>query len=74
MNCTICQSEKTKKFGKDRNGNQRFRCLDCKKTFQQEQAKPLGEMTLAIDKAISVLRCLVEAFRLVGQYALQGIR
>lgn len=60
MNCTICQSEKTKKFGKDRNGNQRFRCLDCKKTFQQEREKPLGEMQLAMNKVIDVLKHLVE--------------
>lgn len=60
MNCTYCQSEKTKKHGTDRNGNQRFRCLDCKKTFQADREKPLGEMTLAMDKALDVLEHLVE--------------
>lgn len=73
MNCTICQSEKTKKFGKDRNGNQRFRCLDCKKTFQADREKPLGEMTLAIDKAISVLRCLVEGCSIRSTSRLTGV-
>lgn len=60
MTCTHCQSEETKKFGKDRYGNQRFRCLSCHRTFQQEREKPLGEMTLAMEKAIDVLRHLVE--------------
>ncbi|MDX2042022.1 MAG: IS1 family transposase [Acidobacteriota bacterium] len=73
MNCTICQSEKTKKFGKDRNGNQRFRCLDCKKTFQQEREKPLGEMTLAIEKAIMVLRHLVEGCSIRTTERLTGV-
>lgn len=73
MNCTICQSEKTKKFGKDRHGNQRFRCLDCKKTFQQEREKPLGEMTLPIDKAIAVLRCLVEGCSIRSTERLTGV-
>lgn len=60
MNCPTCQSEQTKKFGKDRKGNQRFRCLACDKTFQLEREKPLGEMILALDKAEDVLRHLVE--------------
>src|SRR5262245_58992993 len=60
MNCPTCQSGLTKKFGKDRKGHQRFRCNACKTTFQAEREKPLGEMTLAIEKVISVLRLLVE--------------
>lgn len=35
MNCPTCQSE-SKRFGKHRNGLQRFRCLACKKTFTEE--------------------------------------
>ncbi len=60
MNCPHCESDQTKRFGKDRKGNQRFRCLACGKTFQPERDKPLGEMTLALDKAEAVLRLLVE--------------
>lgn len=60
MNCPECDSAKTKKFGKDRKGNQRFRCLACEKTFQEAQDKPLGEMLLPMDKALSVLEHLVE--------------
>lgn len=60
MNCPECDSAKTKKFGKDRKGNQRFRCLACEKAFQKSQDKPLGEMLLPMDKALSVLEHLVE--------------
>lgn len=73
MNCTICQSEKTKKFGKDRNGNQRFRCLDCKKTFQSDREKPLGEMTLAVSKVIAVLKQLVEGSSIRSTERITGV-
>lgn len=65
MNCLFCQSEKTKKYGKDRKGNQRYFCLLCAKTFQEERDKPLGEMTLALEKAESVLKLLVEGCSIV---------
>lgn len=73
MNCPYCQSEQTKKFGKDRYGNQRFRCLGCKKTFQEEREKPLGEMTLAIEKAVMVLRMLVEGCSIRSTERLTGV-
>lgn len=73
MNCPTCQSAQTKKFGKDRYGNQRFRCNACKATFQEEREKPLGEMTLAIDKAISVLRHLVEGCSIRTTERLTGV-
>jgi transposase-like protein len=59
MNCQTCNGT-TKKFGKDRNGFQRFRCVACKKTFTEPHSKPLGDMRLPIDKAISVIQHLVE--------------
>ena len=59
MNCPNCESL-TKKHGKDRNGNQRFRCLACGKTFIEPKDKPLGKMYLPEDKAILCLQLLVE--------------
>jgi transposase-like protein/IS1 family transposase len=59
MTCTHCNGE-TKKFGKDRKGNQRFRCLSCNKTFIAQVEKPLGKMTLSMDKALMCMRLLVE--------------
>lgn len=59
MNCTNCESL-TKKHGKDRNGNQRFRCLACGKTFIEPKDKPLGGMYLPEDKALTCLQLLVE--------------
>lgn len=58
MNCKSCDG-KTKKFGKDRNGSQRFRCLSCKKVSVDQPERLLGDMILAEHKAVSVLNHLV---------------
>lgn len=59
MNCPECNSL-PKKHGKDRKGNQRFRCLACGKTYTEPQNKPLGEMRLSEEKALLCLNLLVE--------------
>ena len=59
MTCHNCSSE-CKKFGKHRNGLQRFRCRQCRKTFTEERATPLGTMHTPLDRAIRVIELLVE--------------
>ena len=59
MNCPECNSL-PKKHGKDRKGNQRFRCLACGKTFVEPKDKPLGVMRLPEEKALLCLQLLVE--------------
>lgn len=59
MNCQSCDGQ-TKKFGKDRKGNQRYRCLACGVTFALSAERLLGKMTLAEEKAIDCLKLLVE--------------
>src|SRR5450755_4752114 len=59
MTCHNCQSI-CRKFGKHRNGLQRFRCQQCRKTFTEDHAQPLGDMRLPMDKAAQVLRLMVE--------------
>jgi len=49
-----------KKHGKDRKGNQRFRCLACGKTYVEPKDKPLGVMRLSEEKALLCLHLLVE--------------
>src|SRR5436305_2594186 len=61
MECTACPSpSRTKKMGKDRKGNQRFRCLTCRKTFSERPERPLGAMHLPLDKALLCLHLLCE--------------
>ncbi len=59
MNCPNCDSL-SKKNGKDRNGNQRFKCLACGKRFNEPKDKPLGNMYLPEEKAVMCLNLLVE--------------
>lgn len=59
MTCHNCKIE-AKKFGKDRKGNQRYRCSKCRKTFQAYRERLLGSMYLSEEKALMVLQMLVE--------------
>ncbi len=58
-NCTHCDGA-AKRFGKDRRGNQRFRCLTCRKTFSERPERLLGDMRLPDDKALLCLSLLCE--------------
>lgn len=59
MTCHNCQIACTR-FGKHRNGLQRFRCAQCAKTFTEGNEHPLDYMTLPMDKATACLKLLVE--------------
>ena len=59
MTCHNCRVE-AKRHGRDRKGNQRYKCQQCSKTFLEPQDKPLGGMYLPIEKAEMVLRLLLE--------------
>jgi transposase-like protein/IS1 family transposase len=59
MTCHNCQL-KAVKAGRDHKGNQRYRCDRCKRRFQAEQEKLLGNMYLPEEKALMVLQMLVE--------------
>lgn len=59
MTCHSCRIE-CKRHGRDRKGNQRFKCRQCSKTFLTPQDKPLDGMYLPIEKAETVLALLLE--------------
>src|SRR5258706_159620 len=59
MTCHNCNSL-CKRFGKHRNGLQRFRCKQCGRTLTEERNKPLDDMRISIDKALLCLSLLVE--------------
>ena len=60
MTCHSCQAANAKKFGKDRRGNQRYRCRTCRKTFSERPSRPLGAMRLPVEKAELILHLLTE--------------
>ena len=59
MTCHYCRLA-CKRFGKHRNGLQRFRCNQCHKTFTEDHDRPLDEMRLPLAKAESILQLLLE--------------
>jgi len=59
MNCPTCQKE-ARKSGKNRNGSQRYLCAECNKKFTDESTRPTDRRDLDNDKAIMVLRMLLE--------------
>ena len=59
MNCPKCNSL-SKKDGKDRHGDQRFKCTECGKRFSIQKEKLLGAMILSEEKALLCLKLLVE--------------
>src|SRR5688572_29194511 len=55
-----CQHESFKKFGRDRKGNQRYRCRLCGETWTEIPPKLLGNMRIDVDTAKLALRLLTE--------------
>lgn len=72
MTCHNCRIE-AKRFGKDRKGNQRFRCVQCKKTFQAPKENPLDGMYTPLEKAVEVLRLLIEGCSVSSVERITGI-
>lgn len=72
MDCPTCNTP-ARKFGKDRNGLQRFRCSSCKKTFLEDHHRPLGEMRLPLEKAVSVIQHLVEGCSIRSTERITGV-
>lgn len=56
----LCSHPVRKKDGKDRHGNQRYKCLQCGTRFSEEQPSPLGDMRVPLETAKLALRLLVE--------------
>src|SRR3954471_15249007 len=72
MICQDCEIE-CRRFGKHRNGLQRFRCAGCGKTYTQEHDKPLGEMTIPVEKAHLVLQLLIEGTSIRSTERITGL-
>jgi IS1 family transposase len=59
MNCKECNI-KCRKFGKHRNGLQRFHCLQCGRTYTEEHTRLFGAMIVPEDKALLAIQLLIE--------------
>jgi transposase-like protein/IS1 family transposase len=72
MTCHNCQTQ-CKRFGKHRNGLQRFRCNQCNKTYTEDHQRPLDEMRLPLDRAVSILHLLLEGMSVRSVERVTGV-
>jgi transposase-like protein/IS1 family transposase len=72
MTCHYCKTT-CRRFGKHRNGLQRFRCNQCSKTFTEDHARPLDEMRLPLDRAVSILQLLLEGMSIRSAERITGV-
>src|ERR1700683_2310097 len=59
MVCHNCEIE-AKKHGKDRKGNQRWKCERCNKTYSERPEKPIARTYVPADRLLSIVKLLVE--------------
>lgn len=73
MVVAACTHDSKKKHGKDRNGNQRTRCLLCGQTFVERGPKPIGDMRIKTKDAATVLGMLLEGMSIRACERITGI-
>src|SRR5687768_14712473 len=59
MLCPTCMRP-ARRFGKNRNGSQRYRCGVCPRTFTDATTQPMDRRRLPPEKAVFCLRLLLE--------------
>jgi transposase-like protein len=72
VTCPTCKIE-CKRHGRDRKGNQRYKCADCSKTFLGARKKDLGAMSLPFEKAELILSVLLEGNSVSSVVRLTGV-
>jgi transposase-like protein/IS1 family transposase len=70
MNCPNC-GETAGKFGKTRDGQQRYRCSECRKTFSEP--KPLAGLATDLKRAAFALSLLLEGTSIRATSRLTGL-
>ena len=74
MTCRKCQHTRVRRFGTyGKKRIQRYRCSDCRATFSIQPTKPLGNHTLEFDKAVQVVRLLMEGVTIRGTSRITGV-
>jgi IS1 family transposase/transposase-like protein len=68
-----CKHECRKKSGIDPRGNQRYCCLVCGKRFIDRSNRPLGDLRIDRDRAVMVLKMMLEGSSLRTIHRLTGV-
>ena len=72
MTCHNCQAA-CKRFGRHRNGLQRFRCKQCNRTYTEDHERPLDAMRTPLDRALNALQLLLEGMSVRSVERVTGI-
>ncbi len=72
MLCATCETE-MRKFGKNRNGSQRYRCNACKLTITDVATRPVDKRRVPAEKMNLALRMLLEGNSIRAVERLTGI-
>jgi transposase-like protein/IS1 family transposase len=74
MIAPACKHETRKKHGKDRKGNQRWKCCLCGVTFVSDERRPLADMRIDMGEAVKVLNMLLEGMSIRACSRLTGMK
>lgn len=69
----MCHHDKLSKHGKDRNGCQRWKCRTCGTTVTRDHERPLGNMRIDEDKALTILGMLLEGMSIRACERITGV-
>jgi transposase-like protein/IS1 family transposase len=72
MTCLLC-GVVCKKFGKDRQGYQRYRCRQCSKVLTEPHHDHISGMYLSVKKAASMLQMMMEGLSIRSIERLTGV-
>jgi transposase-like protein/IS1 family transposase len=71
----MCDHDKLNKHGKDRKGCQRWMCRKCGATVTRpDHERPLGDMRIDFDKAVTILRMLLEGMAIRACSRITGVK
>jgi transposase-like protein len=73
MTCIKCQHGICKRFGKDRKGYQRYRCLSCAETFAEPHTGHLAVHVHPNETAENILRLMVEGMSVRSIERITGV-
>jgi len=73
MIAPVCSHEKLVKNGKDRKGQQRWKCNACGSFVTREINRPLGDMRIKTSKAVHVLKMLLEGMSIRACERITGV-
>src|SRR5580700_2598961 len=72
MKCPTCKAD-GQRFGTNRNGSQRFRCVECKKTYSEKLTDRLPGSTIPLATVENVLQLLLEGCSVRSTERISGL-